>query len=121
MKKIISIVLPQNDLQIDMATSRGLSQTPPGQPRNKERDAYQAERDWEHNLAFVAGLFRLIPPDNSVLKTEAENLLLRMSGRGFSADRLARFNTAEQKRIKKNCEAAWRLVKKLRKHYGLPD
>ena len=98
----------------------GLSQTPPGQPRNKERDAYQAERDWEHNLAFVAGLYSLIPPNSSVLRTEAENLLLKMFGKGFSADRLARFNTAERRRIKRNGEAAWRLVKKLRKHYGLP-
>ena len=56
-----------------------------------------------------------------MLQTEAEKLLLSMFGKGFSADRLTRFNSAERKRIKKQGDAAWRLVKKLRKHYGLPD
>jgi len=100
---------------------KGLMQTLPGQSRNKRQDAYNAERDWHCNLSFVAGLCTLIPQDNSVLKAEAEKLLLNMFGKGFSADRLARFNAAERKRIKKNGDAAWRLVKKLRKHYGLPD
>jgi len=100
---------------------RGLMQTRPGQSRNKKQDAHNAERDWHCNLSFVAGVYTLIPQENSVLKAEAEKLLLNMFGRGFSADRLARFNAAERKRIKKNGDAAWRLVKKLRKHYGLPD
>jgi hypothetical protein len=100
---------------------RGLMQTPPGQSRNKEQDAYNVERDWHRNLSFVAGLYTLIPPDNSMLKAEAEKLLLKMFGKGFRADRLARFNAAERKRTRKNGDAAWRLVKKLRKHYGLPD
>jgi hypothetical protein len=34
---------------------RGLMSTPPGQKRNKARDAYNAERDWQRNLAFVSG------------------------------------------------------------------
>jgi len=97
---------------------QGLMMTPPGKSRNKEQDAYNAEQDWHHNLSFVAGLYTLIP-DSSVLKTEAKKLLLKMFGKGFSADRLARFNTAERKRTKKNGDAAWRLVEKLRKHYGL--
>lgn len=99
----------------------GLMSTPPGQKRNKENDAYNAERNWQLNLAFVSGLYTMIPPENSVLKVEAEKLLLSMFGRGFSADRLARFNSAERRRIKKNGAAAWRLVRKLRKHYGLPQ
>jgi hypothetical protein len=94
--------------------------TPRGKKRNKEREAYNAERDWRRNLAFVSGLYTLIPADNSVLKMETEKLLLAMFGKGF-AYRLARFNTAERKRIKKHGDAAWRLVKKLRKHYGLPE
>jgi hypothetical protein len=100
---------------------RGLMQTLPGRSRNKQNDAYNAERDWHSNLSFVAGLYTLIPQDNSVLKAEAEKLLLKMFGKGFSADRLARFNAGERKRIKKNGDAAWRLVRKLRKHYGLSD
>ena len=100
---------------------RGLMQTLPGQSRNKHQDAYNAERDWHSNLSFVAGLYTVIPKDNSVLKAEAEKLLLNMFGKGFSADRLARFNAGERKRIKKNGDAAWRLVRKLRKHYGLLD
>jgi hypothetical protein len=100
---------------------KGLMQTRPGQSRNKQQDAYNAERDWHCNLSFVAGLYTVIPQENSVLKAEAEKLLVKMFGRGFSADRLARFNAAERKRIKKNGDAAWRLVKKLRRHYGLPD
>jgi hypothetical protein len=99
----------------------GLMQTLPGQKRDKQRDAYNAEQEWERNLAFACGLYALIPSGNSVLKTEAEKLLLSMFGRGFSADRLTRFNAAERKRIKKSGLAAWRLVGKLRKHYGLPD
>jgi len=99
----------------------GLMATLPGQQRNKERDAYNAERDWQRNLSFVAGLYTLIPPNNSVLKAEAEKLLLSMFGKGFAADRVKRFNAAERKRIRKSGDAAWRLVKKLRKHYGLPD
>ena len=99
----------------------GLMATPPGQSRNKQRDAYNAERDWHRNLSFVAGLYTLIPPDNSVLKAEAEKLLLNMFGKGFSADRLARFNAAERKRIKKNGDAAWRLVGKLRKLYDISE
>ena len=97
----------------------GLMATPPGKKRNKTDDAYNAEREWQRNLAFVCGLHTLIPPENSVLKVEAEQLLLSMFGKGFSADRLARFNTAERRRIAKDGKAAWRLVKKLRKHYGL--
>jgi hypothetical protein len=99
----------------------GLMATPTGQKRNKERDAYNAERVWQHNLAFVCGLHTLVPPDNSVLKIEAEKLLLSMFGKGFSANRLTRFNAGERKRIKKNGDAAWRLVKKLRRHYNIPD
>ena len=99
----------------------GLMSTPSGQKRNKERDAYNAEQEWQRNLAFVCGLHTLVPPDNSVLKIQTEKLLLSMFGAGFSADRLRRFNASERKRIKKNGEAAWRLVSRLRKHYGLPD
>ena len=102
------------------AATRALAQTPPGQPRDKQMDAYAAEQDWRSNLSFVTGLYTLIPPDNSVLRTEAENLLRRMFGKSFSPDRLTRFNSAGRKRIKKNGEAAWRLAKKLRKHYGFP-
>jgi hypothetical protein len=97
-----------------------LTKTLPGQKRNKEQDADIAEQKWERNLAFVCGLHTLIPPDNSVLKVEAEKLLLSMFHKGFSANKLTRFNTAERKRIKKHGAAAWRLAKKLRKHYGLP-
>ena len=99
----------------------GLMSTPPGRKRNKELDAYNAERDWQCNLAFVCGLYTLIPPNNSVLRAEAEKLLLSMFGKGFAQDRLARFNTAERRRIKKGGAAAWRLVQKLRRHYGLPQ
>jgi hypothetical protein len=97
----------------------GLMSTPPGQKRNKEMDAYYSERDWERNLSFVCGLHALIPPGNSVLKAEAEKLLLSMFGKGFSPNKLTRLNAAERKRIKESGEAAWRLVKKLRRHYGL--
>ena len=97
----------------------GLMSTPSGSERSKERDAYNAEREWERNLAFVSALYTLVPADNSVLKVETEKLLLSMFGKGFSADRLTRFNTAERRRIKKTGDAAWRLVKKLRKRYGL--
>lgn len=99
----------------------GLTSTPPGKKRNKELDAYTAERIWEHNLAFVCGLYTLIPPNNSVLKAEAEKLLLSMFGKGIARDRVARFNAAERKRIRKGGAAAWRLVEKLRRHYGFPQ
>lgn len=99
--------------------SVGLTQTPAGQKRNKKRDAYNVEQEWRTNLAFVTGLSTLIPPGSSVLRAEADKLLLKMFGNGFSADRQARSNTAEARRTRKNGDAAWRLVKKLRKHYGI--
>ncbi len=97
----------------------GFMQTLPGQSRDKQKDAYTAEQDWQRNLSFVAGLYTLIPESNSVLKVEAEKLLLKMFGKGFYKDKLVRFNAAERRRIKKNGNAAWRLVGKLRKHYRL--
>ncbi len=97
----------------------GLGSTPPGQKRNKEQDAYNAEREWQRNLSFVCGLYNLIPPASTVLKGEAEDLLLSLFGSGFSADRIARFNTAARQRIKKDGEAAWRLVEKIRRAHGL--
>jgi hypothetical protein len=43
-----------------------------------------------------------------------------MFGKGFSNNKLERFNAAERRRIRKDGDAAWRLVKKLRKRFGLP-
>lgn len=97
------------------AVMQAMLQTPAGQKRNKEQDAYIAEHNWRRNLSFVAGLYTLIPENDSVLKTEAKKLLLKMFGKGFAKDRLTRFNTAERRRIRKTGEEAWRLVKKLRK------
>jgi hypothetical protein len=100
---------------------RGLAQTPPGQKRDKQRDAWEAERNWYRNLGFMAGVYTLIPPDDSVLKHEAEKLLLKMFGKGFPKNKLERFNTAGRRRIRKDGDAAWRLVEKLRKRFGLAD
>jgi hypothetical protein len=98
----------------------GLMPTPPGQTRDKHRFAYQAQRDWEHNLSFVAALDALIPSDSPVLKAKAEKLLLNLFGEGFSTDTLARFNTGERQRIRKCGTAAWSLVKKIRRHCRFP-
>jgi hypothetical protein len=96
-----------------------LSSTPPGKVRNKEDDAYNTEREWTKNLSFVSAICELIP-DGTILKAEAESLLLKMFGKGFSADRLQRFGTAERHRTRASSRAAWRLLKKVRKYYGLP-
>jgi len=98
----------------------GLSMTPAGQKRDKEKDAWEGESNWHRNLSFMAGVYTLIPPNDSVLKHEAEKLLLKMFGSGFSRDKLKRFNVSERRRIRKDGDAAWRLVEKLRKRLGLP-
>jgi hypothetical protein len=96
---------------------RALAQTLPGQKRDKQKDAWEAERNWNRNLSFMAGVYTLIPPDDSVLKIEAERLLLKMFGKGFpkNKDKLERFNTAERRRIRKDGDAAWRLIEKIRR------
>lgn len=97
----------------------GLTSTPPGKVRSKEVDAYNTEREWTKNLSFVSAIYELIP-EGTVLKTEAESLLLKMFGTGFSGDRPERFGTAERHQTRANAQAAWRLLNKVRKHYGLP-
>jgi hypothetical protein len=103
------------------AGMRALSQTLPGQKRDKQKDAWEGESNWHRNLSFLGGVYTLIPPGDSVLKLEAEKLLLKMFGKGFPKNKLERFSTAERRRIRKDGDAAWRLVKKLRKRFGLPD
>lgn len=100
---------------------RGLLQTPPGQKRDKKKDYWEAESNWHRNLAFLGGVYALIPTDETVLKHDAEKLLVRMFGKGIPNNRPDRFNTAERRRIRKDGDAAWRLVRRLRRHFGLPD
>ena len=104
------------------AGMRALSQTLPGKKRDKDKDAWEAESNWRRNMSFLAGVYALIPSGDAVLKLEAEKLLLKMFGKGFSKNRVERFGPpAERRRIRKDGEAAWRLVKKLRKRFGLSD
>jgi hypothetical protein len=110
------------DLPLSLrAGMRALAQTPPGQKRDKQKDAWEAESNWHRNMSFLAGVYALIPPNDSVLKHEAETLLLKMFGRGFAKNKLERFNTAEGRRIRKHGDATWRLVKKVRRQFGLRD
>ena len=103
------------------AGMRALAQTLPGHERDKHKDAWEGESNWHRNMAFLGGVYALIPPGDSVLKHEAEKLLLKMFGKGFAKNKLERFNAAERRRIRKDGDAAWRLVKKLRRRFGLPD
>jgi hypothetical protein len=99
---------------------RALSQTLPGQKRDKQKDVWEAESNWHRNLAFMGGVHALIPPDDSTLRHEAEKLLVKMFGKGYPNNKLERFTTAERRRIRKDGDAAWRFVEKLRKRLGLP-